>query len=402
LADVINLFPEGKPKQGIFIVLTQSRAWKLQAIGDDPDASRATWIRTLEGWLNDNRPGFKKLKKMGFEKPTLVQGMVPMVQGMLSKRGSLNTPDLTAAAPSNSSGSPRDATPDTSVIEGTAGEDDKDAYGVKTMKETALNYRRLELQIKIAQDSISTSGNAELLARLKQLEQEREEKRAVAALREFQLSEMEREYDAAANTSRADFQELLKRVGEFHAKLLKPGFEQIQSVFETLQEGETPSLSKERMFELLSRFDLILPPVEDALHLSTTLLQKDRSDMLQRVSALEAENKSLQESLEELENKKARVIESSERLKVMSSQIKHTAEVFPKIVFERKELAVDWLTSSVSDESDALLNSIASMTSLVEAARGERVGDANAKLMLMSKIGGDDPSIVLAEDGSIK
>jgi hypothetical protein len=389
LADVINLFAEGKPKQGIFIVLTQSRAWKLQAIGDDPDAVRGVWMKQLEAWLNENRPGFKKLKKMGFEKPTSVQGMV----GNLGKRGSMN--EIPVA-----NSSPREqviTSAESSVIEA---QDEKDAYGVKAIKDTALSYRRLELQIKIAQDSISTSaGNAELLARLKQLEQEREEKRGTAALREFQLSELEKEYDAAANTSRADFQELLKRVGEFHAKLLKPGFEQIQNVFETLQEGDAPNLSKEKLFELLSRFDVTLPPVEEALHLSTTLLQKDRSDMLQRVAALEAENKALQETLDELENKKARVAESSERLKVMSSQIKQTAVVFPKVTFN-KEQAVEWLTS-VPDDSDGLVTSLGNMASMVEAARGERVGDANSKLILMEKLG-DTSSVVLAEDGSIK
>ncbi len=393
LADVINLFAEGKPKQGIFIVLTQSRAWKLQAIGDDPDSVRAVWMKQLEAWLNDNRPGFKKLKKMGFEKPTVVQGMLGPI---VAKRSSVAV-DVTSTA---SGGSPRfePSSTESSVVESSV--DEKDAYGVKTMKETALNYRRLELQIKIVQDSISTSsGNAELLARLKQLEQEREEKRAAAALREFQLSELEKEYDSVANTSRADFQELLKRVGEFHAKLLKPGFEQIQNVFETLQEGDTPEMSKEKLFELLSRFDATLPPVEDALNLSTTLLQKDRSGMLQRVVALEAENKTLQETLDDLDNKKARVAESSERLKVMSSQIKQTAEVFPKIVFN-KEQAIDWLTTA-PDENDSLLSSIATMASLVEDARGERVGDANGKLMRMEKLG-ENASVVVAEDGSIK
>jgi hypothetical protein len=396
LGDVINLFVDGKPKQGIFIVLTQSRAWKLQAIGDDADAARGVWMKQLEGWLNENRPGFKKLKKMGFEKPTVVQGMLMNLGSMGGKR-------ISMTSESSANTSPRENAPDASpvaVIEPVEDKVEKEAYGVKTMKETALNYRRLELQIKIAQDSISTSaGNAELLARLKQLEGEREEKRGTAALREFQLSELEREYASAANTSRADFQELLKRVGDFHSKLLKPGFEQIQNVFETLQEGDTPELSKERLFELLSRFDTTLPPVEEALHLSTTLLQKDRSDMLQRVAALEAENKALQETLEELEHKKARVTESSEHLKTMSSQIKQTAEVFPTILFS-KEQAVDWLTNA-PEESDSLVGAISAMASMIEAARGERVGDSNMKLMLMEKMG-DNPSVVLAEDGSIK
>ena len=34
--------------------------------------ARSYWMRQLEAWLNENRPGFKKLKKMGFDKPTQV------------------------------------------------------------------------------------------------------------------------------------------------------------------------------------------------------------------------------------------------------------------------------------------------------------------------------------------
>ncbi len=65
LLDVINVFADGKPKQGIFMVLTQSESWRLQAVGEDPDAVRDRWITGLEVWLVENRPGYKKLKKMG-------------------------------------------------------------------------------------------------------------------------------------------------------------------------------------------------------------------------------------------------------------------------------------------------------------------------------------------------
>ncbi len=205
---MINLFAEGKPKQGIFIVLTQSRAWKLQAVGDDADAARAQWMKALEAWLNDNRPGFKKLKKMGFEKPTVVQGLLPSA---MLKRISVN--DLAATSPRDGEASPG-ATAAAAAAAAAAGatsasvpEQLQEQYGVGTMKATALNYRRLELQIKIAQDSIGiNAGNAELLARVKKLEEEREDRRAAAALREFQLSELERDYGTAANVSRADFQ----------------------------------------------------------------------------------------------------------------------------------------------------------------------------------------------------
>ncbi len=395
---MINLFPEGKPKQGIFIVLTQSRAWKLQAIGDEPDTARGQWMKALESWLNDNRPGFKKLKKMGFEKPTVVQGLAPMA---MIKRASMN--DVAPQHdPESQSSSPPPASPAAAAPLSSSApdvDDKREQYGVGTMKATALNYRRLELQIKVAQDSVSTSaGNAELLARLRKLEEEREEKRAAAALREFQLSELEREYAAAANTSRSDFQELLKRVSDFHAKLLKPGFEKIQAIYESLQEGDEPELSRQESFELLSHFDAMLPPVEAALRMSTTLLQKDKAGMLQRVAALEAENKALQESLDELEQKKVQVQQSSEHLREICSQTKHTAEVFPTVTLS-KEHAVEWLKIA-HDDTDPLMQAIIATAATVDA-RDDLVGDESVKLMLMEKMG-DNPAVLLAEDGSIK
>ncbi len=113
----------------------------------------------------------------------------------------------------------------------------------------------------------------------------------------------------------------MRRVGEFQAKLLKPGFEKIQSVYESLQAEDEPELSKQEIFELLSHFDNILPPVEAALHMSTTLLQRDRAGVLQRVAALEAENKALQETIEELEQKKQQVQESWDHLKVCLARV---------------------------------------------------------------------------------
>lgn len=65
LLDVINVFAEGKAKQGVFMVLTQTESWRLQAVGDDLDAVRDRWITSLEAWLMEHRPGYKKLKKMG-------------------------------------------------------------------------------------------------------------------------------------------------------------------------------------------------------------------------------------------------------------------------------------------------------------------------------------------------
>merc|ERR1711916_175617 len=134
LLDVINIFPDGKAKQGSFVIVTQSRSWKLQAIGDDPDAERAKWLKALENWLNENRKGFKKLKKMGFDKPTTVS---------VGKRGSINTAmnagsgDLDKAAVTSTRSEPDE-------------QDRFEVWGMTKLKATALDFRRLELQIKIA------------------------------------------------------------------------------------------------------------------------------------------------------------------------------------------------------------------------------------------------------------
>jgi hypothetical protein len=399
LSDVINLFPEGKPKQGVFILLTQSRAWKLSALGDEPDAARAQWMRALEAWLNGNRPGFKKLKKMGFEKPTVVQGLLPSAA---TKR--VSVADVSAA----SSSSPREggAEGEKSVSANVLPPSAVSANGlpnVSAMKATALNYRRLELQIKLAQDAIgNVSQNSDTLNRVKKLEEEREEKRALAAAKELQLSELEKEYALSANVSRSDFAELLKKVSELHARLLKPGFEKLQTVFESYAEDEEPELSQEELFEFLRNFDFVLPPVEAALHLSLTLLQKDSANVLQRISALEIENKALAETLEELEAKKKEVEHSGKRLAELCSQIQEMLAVFPAVSFPGKEAAVEWLKVA-PEENDLLYSAIGLTAAKVETSgeAGGGVGDENLKLLLMEKLG-QTPQVALSEDGSIK
>lgn len=397
LADCINIFPDGKPKQGIFILLTQSRAWKLQAVGDDADAVRAQWIKHLEGWLNEHRPGFKKLKKMGFDKPTVVASPPPV-----QKRSSVTA--ITADSQSAASTSTLSSSPSETTLE--VPEDKemllKAEYGLSSIQASALNYRRLELQIKIAIDSLSSSaGNAELLQRVKELEEEREEKRSATAMREFQLSEVEREYAIMADKSRADFQRLLKRVSEFQVKLLKPGFEKVQNVFETVSEGDEPDISRTEVLELLAHFDTILPPVEKALHLSTTLLQKDRADVLNRVTALEAEIKSLQDAAEEIDEKKQQVSQAAERLQTISAQIKQVAEVFPTVPFEKPDEAVGWLKSDQPGDEELSLAIKATTEALAESDEQQGPNE-NLKLMQMEKIGANSPNIVLNEDGSIK
>lgn len=96
-----------------------------------------------------------------------------------------------------------------------------------------------------------------------------------------------------------------------------------------------------------------------------------------RVTALEAENKALQEALDELEQKKEHVVESSVRLGQISSQIKRTAQVFPTIAFTREQ-SVDWLKMA-HDDSDPLVQAFGATSATLEVL-DEKTNDENLKV----------------------
>ncbi len=91
---------------------------------------------------------------------------------------------------------------------------------------------------------------------------------------------LEESHLAAATAARADFQVLLRDIRSFAGAILKPGFDELLAVFEALQHNDEPHLSQPELFELLARFDMMLPPVENALRMSLSLLQRDRCVLL--------------------------------------------------------------------------------------------------------------------------